>query len=1297
MKTLQSVLQYPLKSRLYGLAALVFLYLPIAAHAQVKLADQPLTTSATVPGNLMLALSVEYPTAISSSYKGTNDYASASTFLGYFDPNKCYQYKYDAGTPNNSYFEPNTISTTHVCTSTATLPVWSGNWLNWAAMQTIDTFRYGLTGGYRVKEYDLPDKTILEKSYASNQGGIYNAPDKTLGTSTLVTGATPFNFSSLTSSTWSRGNRMRVSGSASNINGTKIDYNSQNSYVKGKKANLPSTSDVYELVMRVQVCEPSPGVEGNCVQYGANYKPEGLLQKYASKIRFGAFGYLNDPAGDTNNINRDGGVLRAPIKFIGPIKPVPGQLDTTNSATEWSSTDGTYLINPDPADASATGVANSGVLNYLNKFGQDSMVYKTFDPISEMYYATLRYYRNLGNVPAYSNLGSDTTKAALYKDNFPIVTNWVDPILYSCQKNFILGIGDVNTHRDANLPGSTIRSNEPSMPSEVSSDTTVDVLKSTNMVGTLEGLSNLGTTNPYWCCNQNTYFMAGLAYDAHTNDIRPKNFGPVSPAYDSSGNITNKTLIQTVSTFWLDVLENGAYQKQNQFYLATKYGGFRVPTGFKPYAATNATNTLTVASGTTPLTDAMWHANSDINTAYAGVFDKRPDNYFDASAADKMIIGLQSAFSDIASQLSESTTAFSYTSPRLPSSGNAGYQSKYDASDWSGDVIGSTSSFDANGKPTLTPVWHANTILNSTPPAQRKIVTCCKTTGTPGNVGLPFQDSDLLGGVISRTNYASFANVAGVPVASQSAVNFLNYLRGDRSLETAQSNGVYRTRSFLLGDIVNSKITGIGPPQPIFNESSNAGYASFTSTYATRKIVAYVGANDGMMHAFNGSVSGSGGGSELFSYIPSFVYGNVSTGPVSGLASLGTPYFIHHNLVDGTPSVYDIDLAKTSGSTSTTPKWRTVLIGGLGKGGKGYYAIDITDPTSWTSEAAVASKVLWEFTDPDMGYSYGEPAVFKTTKYGWVVVFTSGYNNLDGKGYFFIVNPANGALLEKISTGFGTATAQSGMVNATGHIPNSGDFTADAIYSGDLAGNIWRLDLTPATGSYAAPLKIARLTDAAGNVQAVTSRILVESQPSTLKRYVLVGTGRLLDNSDIANNQVQSFYAISDGTVDTFYTSATLPSGKTFPIQRADLAANTNLLTGIGSAPSSTMGWYYDLNLPTNGVSERINVNPDFSSGIVAFAANLPNGDACSPTGTNRIFAVNLGTGQSILTSPTGTATAFSTKLSGFITDLSFVSVNGKTTIIAGDSSRNVDKVDGIIGEPVLPKRLNWRELPTAD
>ncbi|WP_128083111.1 hypothetical protein [Collimonas arenae] len=176
------------------IAAFCMTLLSFSSYADVTLFDQPIFTSTVVPGNLMLPLSVEYPTALSQAYPYTsNPYTPTTTYLGYFDGGKCYTYVANTTTPASSYFQPYGNATSHACTSTSTNPLWSGNWLNWAAMQTIDSFRWALTGGYR--SVDTATSTILEKAYASGQGGNGETPNKTIpsstGTATDVTGRPP--------------------------------------------------------------------------------------------------------------------------------------------------------------------------------------------------------------------------------------------------------------------------------------------------------------------------------------------------------------------------------------------------------------------------------------------------------------------------------------------------------------------------------------------------------------------------------------------------------------------------------------------------------------------------------------------------------------------------------------------------------------------------------------------------------------------------------------------------------------------------------------------------------------------------------------------------------------------------------------------------------------------------------------------------------------------------------------------------------------------------------------------------
>jgi type IV pilus assembly protein PilY1 len=1371
-----------------------------SAMAQsVDLADRPLFSQTGVPGNVMLALSVEWPTASTPAYLSTVPYSASSTYLGYFVPTKCYQYNYVSTNVAASYFSAYGAASSGVCTS----PRWSGNYLNWAAMQSLDIFRWTLTGGDRA--VDSAAETVLEKTRHSGQGGDGIYPNKTLTTG--VSGAAPSSSASLESRVQGLGTFMQftpllttlfscvynvdsnrrvtfactpdggssrsvrtasstpgtnntatlnltlsngqilactTSRSASNVSGGNA-YNfgcvgsdaattpaaqtctASATYASGSASAACSTSSAieevdytggtlqrgrrYRLQIRVKACDTTGGgVESNCKAYGANYKPEGLMQEYAMQLRFGAFGYLND-----DSITRDGGVLRAQIRSIGPQTPVPGSAAVTNGNAEWSASTGVFNANPDAAAATQTStdasayfpvtVNNSGVINYLNKFGKlTTSDYKGFDPVSELYYAATRYFRNQGNVPAYASLAGSGSQANLAKwvDGFPVIRQWNDPIQYSCQKNFILGMGDVYSWMDKNLPGSTITgvqnagnwataTSEPAMPSQVSGDTAVNVTTATNMVGQLEGLSNLGTTLARDGASSeraNSTFIAGLAYDAHTRDIRPEAAMPG---------------MQTISTYWLDVREAQTYESKNQYWLAAKYGGFDVPDGFDPYATSNGTGTI----GQT-----LWTKTGQTVGA-----DQRPNNYFLASDPATMVDGLRDAFSRIVQENDTATsTSFSTATARVSRTGTASYAATNVPRTWTGDVIGSELRYSATGVPSLVERWNAGALLDAKTPGSRKIITCCNSSAA----AIPFRNTDLSSATLSsRTYYASFSAVPGVATTSQSAANFVAYLRGDRT-QTA-----YRTRASVLGDIVGSRPSPVGRPQFPYADQFNPGYGAFKSLYADRKTVVYVGANDGMLHAFDGALTSSTAsptpGDELFAFIPSFTYGDASTASTSGLAALGNPNYSHRYYVDSTPQNFDVDFRYTSGSTATAADWRTLLIGGLGKGGKGYYALDITDPTSWTDENALAGKFLWEFprstdttTIARMGYSYNEPMVVKTARYGWTAIFTSGYNNSDGVGYVFLVNPRTGDLLETIATPEGSTTAPLHMTQANAFVPLLDSFVADSIYAGDMRGNLWRFNLTPTTGTMPTPTKLAQLADADGNAQPVTVPPVIDIDPVSGKRYVVVGTGRLLANSDIANNQRQSLYVIADGVRTGFYKltpARTLPAAVSWPITRSALNANTDLTQGIGSAPSSEMGWYFDLNAPASGASERVTTPMGADGGQIAVPANTPSSQPCEPGGTGRLLVLNLADGRTALRDADNNAVASSPAV-GLIDTVAFVSIGGKKTVLFGTGQTTVTSdataqpcpigPNGIAScEPVPTtatlKRLNWREVQTAN
>jgi len=1241
-----------------------------AQTVRPALDNQPIFSSVAVPGNLALALSVEFPTAVSTAHLDPN-YSPSNTYLGYFDPGKCYTYVW-AVAEADRYFQPAGATSTRTCSNK-----WSGNFLNWATMQTVDPFRWALTGGLRVT--DTTTTTIIEKAWASGQGGTNNFPNRSLSDSNIITGATPLNWSAVNMRVQGLGNKMRFT--------RRGDYNSGSPSAFNTADGSWDDRTVWEVSVRVKVCDPATsagGLEANCTAYGDNYKPEGLMQKYSQKIRFSAFGYLNDAT-----LSRDGGVLRARQKFIGPSEPVPGAQPRANALAEWDANTGVMKTSPNPQDvldmaSSDYGftVANSGVMNYLNKFGASGS-YKTYDPVGELYYAVLRYYRNLGNVPEWTNPNtSDLNTKKVLADGFPVITNWGDPILYSCQKNYILGIGDVNTHADRDVPGAS-GSSEPTKPAAVAADTAFDAIAWTNKVGALSGAGgNIGNTQNYGgCCSNNGALMAGMAYWANSQDVRPDLLGK-----------------QTIKTYWLDVQENQVYKNNNQFYLATRYGGANLP------------STWDALGTTVDITQSWWHTGPSTDTTIAGGGQLRPDNYYTASRADLMVNGLTSVFASIAANI-QAYTSSANTASNAVTVGTSAYGSSYDSSAWTGQIEANT--INVMGTPVgYTLAWRFTDKLNAQVGTSgtgwdtaRNIVTY-KPTGPNTGTGVAFRHDNLSSGQITALNTTYYSG--------DDSLNFINYVRGDRSNEenstASNSTKAYRVRGGLVGDIVSSQVVVVGPPIPgLISEATNPGYNAYASSsgQGNRPNILVAGANSGLVHVINGSTSDTNGGRELFAYIPNAVImGPSGTPSVDGLASTGNPDFVHHYMIDARPNTADIDFNRTSANRTGTPDWRTIVVGGLGKGGKSIYALDLTTAHTVATERDAVSRVMWEYTEADMGFTFGTPVITKTAQYGWVVIVGSGLNNPSGKGFFSILDARTGALLQKVplpaAGDTGTPQLPTGLTYLQTYYTDRYDATVESVYAGDLKGNVWRLDLTAPSGNYPPPTKIAQLTNASGTPLPITSMPTPVVNSTGNRRWIVVGTGQLLSTDDMISTRANRIYAMLDGFQARPAISSDFPSGISMPYQESNIGRHDfQEVTTTSNVPlrSDKVGFFIDLQRVTGGLGYEVINEADALDNLAVIAAVKPSSDnACSPGGTSKVFVLDLNGGTITVDNP-----QFAVDNVRFIDDNGTIKIlvqgrpggggggsgGGDGRDLTGDYTKSID------GSTGGSKRLiNWREIP---
>jgi len=1195
-----------------------------AGQAAADISQTPLLLGASnVPGNLALVPSVEWPTLLSIA--NTGNYSSTNTYLGYFDSAKCYTYD-----KTNEWFEPNGYATARKCGGAKQ---WSGNFLNWAGTPTIDPFRSALTGGYRYR--DEVGLTVLEKARHTGQSTAGNRTSSANVPQSEIVGATP------AKSDWTNFH-LRLAGLGvdmlfSNWNDKLGDDNTsiaeQTAYDptinrpwdNGRllKSYTPQNSNtlktVYRLKLRVKVCVPSM-LEANCKKYSdTNYKPEGLLQQYSESIRYSVFGYLND-----ENQLRDGGVLRAGQKYIGPLKRergVAGQ--TANARTEWSSVTGILATNPNPADATATQtafgrtVSNSGVINYLNKFGQlTGYAHKSNDPVSELYYAAFRYFRHptdangnsIGNVPEFSTPSpthapspNGNTKDK-WLDGFPVITNWDDPIQYACQKNVILGIGDTNTHADRNLPGATTSNLEPATPARITADT-FNVATATARVGTIEGIDVKATSSTAFgdCCSNNSAYIAGMAYHANTVDLRN----------DISGE-------QLLSTHWVDVREGGVLKgrAKNQYWLAAKYGGFKVPGDVDygdPYARTTA------------LPNSWW---TDGDTTEIG--ELRPRNFYVASDATKMVESLKTAFSNIAKEVSSTTAALSTNSTKLATD-TVVFQSMLDSATWSGDLL--AKAVASNGTVSETPTWKAAQKLDALSNAQisnRIILTSSPPTanGTTG-AQVSTTGKNFLWGQLDASQQAALRATAGGTLTTEAVgQDRLAFIRGNRSLERtdAAPNNPFRQRGSRLGDIANSDPQYVYKPNfgysqlpesAGFTSAVKSAYTTFRaqSSYQNRPPLVVVGANDGMLHGFDASL-GANGGKELFAYVPNDL--------ISELHELTDPTYSHRYYVDGTPRIGD---ALVSG------QWKTLVVGSSGAGGRSIFALDISNPNSMS-----ASNVLWEFTHAEMGYTLGRPSLVPLYNGKFGVIVTSGYSRptTTTAGYVWILDASDGSVIKRFDL------PNSGDLGAPLAIDLDNDRVADRIYVADILGKVWRLDINSTSpsgwdapndlkaGGNIIPLFLAK--DPSGIAQPITAP-LDAAYTKDRKIMLVFGTGsfyRTMDNEIPASPQIQSFYGIIDNGDQV--------DGRNNLLEQEILreVTGTELNGRAVSANSMTTthdGWYLDLQQKTSNSGagakgERVISQAQLGGNRVTFSTLIPSADPCDAGGTSWIMSLDLATGS---------------------------------------------------------------------
>ena len=504
------------------------------------------------------------------------------------------------------------------------------------------------------------------------------------------------------------------------------------------------------------------------------------------------------------------------------------------------------------------------------------------------------------------------------------------------------------------------------------------------------------------------------------------------------------------------------------------------------------------------------------------------------------------------------------------------YQATYRSGVWTGDLI--ARDVTAVGGISSTEAWRVSSRIAATYADagttndyhNRPVLTW---GGSPKGASFPTATQAL-----ALTRLTGSAPVSGTDNAA--------YIKGNQALEMS-AGGDLRNRSSVLGDIINSS--------PVYTRDTE---------------MIYVGANDGMMHAIDALT-----GNVVFSYVPRGVN-------LAKLASISDPAYTHGFFVDGPMAL----------STSRLQVGTNYLVGALGRGGKGVFGLDVSEPDAFAN-----ADVLWDktgSTDADMGYVLGLPLIVRGNNNAILAIVPNGIDSTNGSAVLFIFDMLTGNQVGKIVADSGSGN---GLSSPRGADIN-GDGRVDYVYAGDLQGNVWKFDFTSSTpGDWGvsfsgSPLFVA--TDEDGARQPITGGLALAREAAYGRIWLTFGTGRLISFSDLSSTDVQSWYglidngsygddgsAISDGRED-------LTERDIAQVGTLDDGRTVRAFEAYSNLPTGSRGWVVDLDEPSPG--ERIVSGPRISGRAAYVSSVIPSeGNGCEAGGSGFLNAIDVFTGTS--------------------------------------------------------------------
>jgi type IV pilus assembly protein PilY1 len=726
--------------------------------------------------------------------------------------------------------------------------------------------------------------------------------------------------------------------------------------------------------------------------------------------------------------------------------------------------------------------------------------------------------------------------------------------------------------------------------------------------------------------------------------------------------------------------------------------------------------------------DDMWHAA--LNSR--GVF-------FAASNPSALSNALKNIINSIVSR--NTTSVSGSLSSAVLVEGAVTYLAGYDTNDWKGSLT--ANAVNTDGTISAAAVWNGRSLLDTRAKAGDSRVILTSTAIGAGH-GAAFRGA----AVVSAINAVDAAFGSGTTTPSGS--DRLAWLRGDQSKDGVS----FRQRNSVFGAVVNAQTLYLAQPNSGYSNTWPAGsaeatgaasgksYEQFRIDHAKRAPTVYVAANDGMLHAFDATTPTTlasavdvtpNPGAERWAYVPYSAFARLS-----GWSSLNDFKFMPS--VDGTPVSRDIYF-----SSGSNQGWRTILVAGLRLGGRGIYALDITEPSATeggTSGKVMgpAEKVLWEFNHTvaatggnnpaNLGYTYGRPNIGRLANGKWVVLVPGGYlptgstesaaSNLFSS--LFVLDAQTGELLRELKTPTSVG-GLAGSIESYGlTTPVLGDYNSDQVddvaFAGDLLGNVWRFDLTDSNPANWKTELFYRPQNPGYQPITVMPRLFPDATAGGF--MVLFGTGKYLggiDNVIDTNTRVQSIYGMRDagvaGQAPIVGGSSSTPLVKQTMVEFSGIRGLTsNPVPTKTSSGIAIRGWTIDLDI-SSAKGERVVVDATaiFSTNQAIVTTLIPqNNDPCDPAPRGALLILDALTGQAKLGGSYGSFTGWpdgyaqaglrvkNPPTGGFLPVSS--SMGGGLAyvpgLIADTGNQAIDGKAPSFGIPVW-RRRSWRVLNNAD